>query len=138
MGPMESGQQANLELVSRAYGALDGDDIPAFMELCATDAEWAYPAEGRLLYGGRWRGQDEIVRFFDTHDEAEEILDFRVDDMLADRDLVTALGFFRGRAKPSGRVWETRFAHAITIRGGLIQHFEAYFDTDAALQAHVG
>jgi uncharacterized protein len=133
---MESEPRANLDLVRRAYDALDRDDIPAFLELCATDAEWAYPAEGRLPYGGRWRGQDEITRFFDTHDEAEEILDFRVDEMLADGDLVSALGSFRGRAKPSGRVWETRFAHAITIRGGLIQRFEAYFDTDAAVQAH--
>lgn len=127
---------ANLALVERGYEALERDDIPALLELCAPEAEWRYPAEGELPYGGRWLGRDAIKQFMDTHEEAEEILDFRIDDMLAGDDRVVVLGFFRGRAKPTGRVWETRFVHTVDVGNGQWLRLEAYFDTAAALRAH--
>ena len=133
---METKAQANLEVVRRAYDALDRDDDAAFVALCADDVEWVYPADGRLPYGGLWSGHDGIARFFQAHDEAEEILDFRLDEMIADGERVDVHGFFQGRAKPSGTVWETRFVHSLTVRDGLIRRLEDYFDTDAAVHAH--
>lgn len=124
----------DLALVDAFYAALD--DVPALLRLCAADAEFRYPAEGRLAYGGRWQGHDQIVRFLEAHEDQEEILDFAVRDVIGREGRLVALGTFRGRARSTGIIWETDFVHVITARDGRVQRFEAYFDTAAALEAH--
>lgn len=124
----------NIALVHRFYAALD--DVPALLALTARDIEVRYPAEGALPYGGGWRGLDGLVRFLEAHDQAEEILDFEQHDFVGDGDRVVDIGFYRGRAKPSGRVWSTEFVHAFTVRAGRVTMFQAFFDTAAALEAH--
>jgi|SRR5919106_4210073 ketosteroid isomerase-like protein len=118
------------------YAALEADDIDALLDLCADDVSVDYPAAGELPYGGHWQGRDGLAAFLDTHDQAEEILEFDVDRLLGDEDLVIALGRFSGRAKPSGTDWSTHFAHALTFRDGKLRRWQAYFDTAAALAAH--
>jgi ketosteroid isomerase-like protein len=126
----------DLEVARRVYHALENDDVAGLLRLCSEDIEWRYPAESLLGYGGVWTGPDATVRFLDAHDAAEEVLDFRVDDLVAGADRVLGLGFFRGRAKDSGTIWQTRFVHDLTIRTGKLVVFEAYFDTAAAVAAH--
>lgn len=125
----------NIALVEQLYAALDADDVPRALELCSDDVEWSYPAVAGLTYGGEWRGRDGVAAFLDAHDRAEEILEFRVDETVAQGDHVAAFGLYRGRAKPDGSIWETRFVHLLTVEAGLIQGFAAYFDTAAALAA---
>ncbi len=133
---MEIAREAeNVTLVERLYTALERDDMAAALEVCASDAEGRYPAEGRLAYGGVWHGHDAILAWAEAHDEEEEILDFRVDEVVAAGDKVVALGFFQGCAKSAENTWETSFVHVIAIRQGLVQRFEAFFDTAAALSA---
>ena len=128
--------EENARIVERLYEALEADDMDAAVALCSPEVEWHYPAFGALSYGGQWTGRDGILRWADAHDEAEEILDFRVEDLVAAGDHVFAVGYFRGRARPDGDTWETRFVHALTIRDGQVIRFEAFFDTAAAVDAH--
>jgi ketosteroid isomerase-like protein len=133
--PYSGDMPAPLEIAERFYAALEADDTERALELCTDDVEVIYPAEGRLPYGGRWRGREGVAAFLDAHDAAEEILEFAVGQMLADADVVLALGDFRGRAKASGREWSTRFVHALAITDGRLRRWEAFFDTAAAVAA---
>ena len=132
------GEAENLESIRQGYEALERDDVDGFLGMCAPDVEWCYPAQGRLAYGGTWRGREGIAKFLAAHDAAEEIVDLRLDELLTQGDRVVVVGRFRGRARPSRRPWETRFVHCITLNNGLWQRFEAYFDTAAAVDAHSG
>lgn len=125
----------NLELVERLLQTLEDDNVPAFLGLCTEDAVFNYPAQELLPYGGLWHGREGIARFMELHDEAEEILEFDVQTMVPGDDSVLVLGF-RGRAKPSGRTWETRFVHALTVREARLQRWDAYFDSAVAVEAH--
>lgn len=118
------------------YRALDADDVPGFLDLCADDVTIRYPADGRLAYGGEWNGPDRAAAFLDTHDDAEEILVFDVHEMLERDGTVCALGTFTGRVKPTGREWSTRFVHLLTVEEGRLKAWEAFFDTAAAIEAH--
>src|SRR5688500_2640746 len=138
MEHQDLGPESGLAIVERGYAALQRDDVAAFLPLCATDIEWVYPAVEGLLYGGTWRGHDGVLAFLAAHDAAEEMLDFRIEELVAQGDRVVALGFFRGRALATGRVWETRFVHAITLRDGRWARLEDYFDTAAAMAARTG
>ena len=117
------------------YAALEADDVPRILELCAEDVSVRYPAEGRLPYGGTWVGRIGVEGFLDAHDAAEEILEFEVRRMVADGDTVIALGHFVGRAKPGGGEWSTDFVHHLTIVDGRLRRWEAFFDTAAAVAA---
>ena len=133
MRPMETSSPAGT--AEQLYAAIEADDIPRFLELCAEEVSVLYPAEGRLPYGGGWEGRDAVARFMDVHDAAEEILTFEVRRMVADGDTVIVLGDFTGRAKPGGREWSTQFVHHLTITGGLLHRWQAFFDTAAAVDA---
>ena len=128
----------NLAIAERFYVALESDDVDATLALCGDRVEVVYPGAGHVPYGGRWSGHDGIVSFLTTHDAAEEILEFEVASMVADGETVAAFGTFRGRARPSGGEWSTRFVHRLTISGALLRRWEAYFDTAAAVVAHSG
>jgi ketosteroid isomerase-like protein len=123
-------------LAERLYAALEADDSGPFLGLCAAHALIVYPGEGRLPYGGEWRGRAEIGAFLAAHDAAEEILLFEPLDMLASGETVVALGRFDGRAKPGSATWSTRFVHVLTFDEGLLARWEAFFDTAAAVEAH--
>lgn len=128
------GHEGSTGVVERFYAAID--DLPALVELVTPDVVIRYPAAGVLAYGGDWHGTDEVVRFLNAHDDAEEIVDLELRKLVASGEVVVALGLFRGRAKPAGRPWTTEFVHAFTIQDGRIRRFQAFFDTAAALEAH--
>lgn len=123
------------DVAAQLYRALEDDDTPAVLELCAEDVTIEYPAAGRLAYGGRWTGRDGVARFMEAHDESEEIVEFKIRRLIGDGDAVMALGTFRGRARPDGGEWATSFVHHLTVEAGLIRRWEAFFDTAAALEA---
>ena len=123
------------ELAERLYAAVVEDDPGPFLDLCAPDAVIAYPGKGRLAYGGEWRGRSEIEAFLTAHDGAEEILVFEFIDMLESGQSVTVLGRFEGRAKPGSATWSTRFVHLLAFREGLLERWESFFDTAAAIAA---
>lgn len=130
-----SGGGSPTDLVERLYAALDADDVDGMVALCADDVEVAYPAAGRLPYGGTWLGREDFVAFLEAHESAEEILDFEPESMTPNGDTVMVLGTFRGRSRPSGREWTTRFVHVMTVRDDRLRRWESIFDTAAAISA---
>lgn len=124
------------ELAEQLYAAVVEDDSGPFLALCAPGAVIVYPGDGRLPYAGEWRGRPAIEAFLAAHDAAEEILAFEPLDMMTSEQTVVVLGRFEGRAKPGPAVWSTRFVHLLTFDAGLLERWEAFFDTSAAVEAH--
>jgi ketosteroid isomerase-like protein len=123
-------------VVGRLYGALDADDVPGMLALCSDGASVVYPAAGALPCGGQWHGAEEIARFLELHDQAEEIRAFDVIRMAMDGTHVFVQGHFAGRSKRTGRTWETDWVHVFDVRDERIDRWQAFFDTGAALAAH--
>jgi uncharacterized protein len=128
----------NIELTKRAYAALDEDDIAGFLQFAHPQIEWRYPDTEEVEFKGTWRGHEGVERFMETHDQAEEILELTTNQFVAQDDRVVVLGFYRGRAKSTGKEWQTDFAHVLTFAEGKIRRFQALFDTAAAVRARAG
>ena len=129
-------ESENVEILQRAYAAFSQGDIAGLLQMYAPDAAQDLPAVKDLPWTGSWHGHAEMRRFFDTIAQAEEVLDFRQHEFIAQRDRVVVLGTYRARVKATSRVWETPFVHAVTIHDGKIQKFELYFDTNTAAEAY--
>jgi ketosteroid isomerase-like protein len=48
---------------------------------------------------------------------------------------VVVVGYQRGRAKPTGRLYEIEFVHLWSVRDGKISEFWVYTDTAALVEA---
>jgi ketosteroid isomerase-like protein len=64
-----------------------------------------------------------------------EVLGFEIRRLVADGDTVVALGLERARARPTGRLFETPFAHVWTISDGRVAAFEDHLDSAALVAA---
>ncbi len=129
-------ESENVMLLKRAYAAFNQGDIPGLIEMFAPAVEWEWPAVKEIPHSGNRRGREEVRKFFETILSVEEPVDFRQDEFVAQGDRVLVLGTYRARAKATGRTWETRFAHAWTIRAGQLQKYESFYDTAAAVAAY--
>src|SRR5207237_5941583 len=92
-------ESENVEILKGAYAAFSRGDIAGLLQMYAPDAEWDYPAVKDVPYAGSRHGRAEISRFFDTLAQAEEVLDFRQNEFIAQRDRVVVLGTYRARVK---------------------------------------
>lgn len=81
----------------------------------------------------RWsRG---ISDFFKVLGESLETLQFELRDFIAQGNKVVVVGYQRGRAKPTGRLYEIEFVHLWSVRDGKISEFWVYTDTAALVEA---
>ena len=56
-------------------------------------------------------------------------------DFIAQGNKVVVVGYQRGRAKPTGRLYEIEFVHLWSVRDGKISEFWVYTDTVALVEA---
>jgi ketosteroid isomerase-like protein len=128
--------EANVRTVQEAYAAFGRGDIPALLNLLTDDVEWVLPGPpDRLPFAGTFRGRDEVGRFFTLLGQAVEHEQFEPRDFVAGGEGVVALGSERGRARSTGRRYETEWAMVFVLREGRIASLRVYEDTAAMVDA---
>ncbi|MFN2617252.1 MAG: nuclear transport factor 2 family protein [Thermoleophilaceae bacterium] len=125
--------RANVELVERAYRALNRHDLDGFMELCAADVEYVNPP-GAADPGVR-RGQREFRAALQSLLDSFE--DYRAEPqrMVEAGSAVVAIERSSGRGRTSGASFEVVHAHVFTIEEGKIVRFEWFPEPEEALAA---
>jgi ketosteroid isomerase-like protein len=115
------------------YDAFDRGDVDGWVGLLAHDIEWTLPET--LPWGGTRHGH-EGVRVF--HELLEEYVDGgwgTPEEFLEADDRIVVLGRFSGRARATGREFETPFAHVWAFSDGVPVRYRHYSDTATALDA---
>ena len=118
-------ESKNIVTVRRLYEANGNPDI--VNTVLAPDVRWevveGFPHSG--VYQGINGVSDFFTRLFgdfeDWHTEPSEFFE------TADR--VIAVGTYSGRAKATGKSFESRFAHIWTVRDGVIVRLQQCADT---------
>ncbi len=121
----------NAALVQQAYTAFLRGDIPTVLGMLGPAVEWSVP---RLVpQGGRFRGPEEVLTFFQGLGAAWNHLGLVVEDVAEvgpDRvvGLVRISGTLRGGAEVSyGAV------HVFLVGGGCINGFHEHVDLDTVV-----
>ncbi len=76
-----------------------------------------------------WKLRQGVVQFFKSLGDSLEVSLFEPREFIAQGNRVVLLGYQRGRAKPTGRPYETEFAHVFTLQGGKIVEFQSFADS---------
>jgi ketosteroid isomerase-like protein len=128
--------EANVRIVQEGYAAFGRGDISALLNLQTDDVEWVIPGPtDRLPFAGTFQGREEVGRFLALLGQSVEHEQFEPRDFVAGGDGVVVLGAERGRARSTGRSYETEWVMVFVVREGKIARMRVYQDTAALVDA---
>lgn len=126
----------NVEIVKEGYAAFAEGDIARLLSRYSENIWFVLPAVENVPFRGTHRGRDQVAEFFGSMADAQQMLEFTQDHFVAQADSVVVTGWMRGRAKTTGRIFETPYAHVFTVTGGEVQQLVEYIDTAAVASAY--
>jgi hypothetical protein len=122
----------NLEVIRRAYKAMDARDISTVTELADPSVEWI---PDKRVGEGPIRGREQVIRFFEELAEMFGEIETEIERLSDAGDKVLAFIRVTGAGASSGAGFDVRIAHLWTLRDGLILRGEGFGDRDEALAA---
>jgi ketosteroid isomerase-like protein len=125
----------SLRVVKDVYAALDRGDIQGLLGMLSDDVEWHIPGEG-LPLSGIYRGREGVGQFLQKHAQEVEILAFEPREFLAQAEQVAVIGWERVKIRATNRTIELNWVDTFTVRGGKMNKFRPYTDTQALAAAY--
>ena len=129
MRDFEQLQHENITLAQHIYAAFERRDIASLLTVLANDIDWLFFGPADIPFAGHYQGHDHVAHFFATALETAEFIEFEPREFLAGANSVLVQGYEKVRAKATGKVWETEWAHVFTISNGKIVKMREYYDT---------
>ena len=125
---------SNIEILRGAYEVFARDDLDGILPLLDEEIEWRNPEDSPVA--GVWHGHQGVRDWFALARESFDEMRFMPHEFkeLPDGRVLVLLRA-GARAKRSGIVMEVPWAHLVTMRDGLITHFQIYSDQKRALEA---
>ncbi|MEM9516538.1 MAG: nuclear transport factor 2 family protein [Actinomycetota bacterium] len=122
-------------VAAQLYERFQSGDIDSVLDLLDPDATWELVGPTEIPYFGRYRGRDDVERFFGLLGEHCVVEAFGVDRITPTADGAVAEGFERGHFAGKSVSYDMRWCHVMTIADGRIQRFVDYLDTSPMLAA---
>jgi uncharacterized protein len=133
-------QDRNVAILTEAYrrwADSKGGSVDHWMSICAEDIQFGSLARGvePVAYFAAYQQRDDLKAYFDGLAQNWEMLDWRVDHLIAQGDRVVMLGHCSWRSKQTGRVATTPKADSWRFVDGKAVEFYEYYDTAHVVQA---
>ena len=125
--------QDSIDTAKSLYASFRRQDTESVLNLFADNAVIHGPTSSTkiLPWGGTYNGREGVKQFFKLLEEGLDIEQFDIIDFIAERDKVAVLGFIRGKARITQKLFETYFAHVIKVdrNDGKISEFRVFNDS---------
>ncbi len=118
-------------VVQQAYEAFGRGDVPAILELVASDVDWEFAGPAELGYAGRRRSHQEVAGFFAAVQQFDDIHTFEPREFIEAGDHVTVLGWESTTARDTGKKFEGEWVHVFTITAGKVTRWRGFYNTAA-------
>jgi len=122
-------EQANIQLVKQAYELYGRRDMQSLLAMMTEDVDWNLPGPSEIPWAGRRKGRQGAEEFFRLLSAADELESFEPREFFASDEKVVVLGYYRGRARSTGKIVEDNWVQVFTVRSGKIAGFSEYYDT---------
>jgi ketosteroid isomerase-like protein len=124
----------NTQIVQKAYADFGRGDVPAIIGALAENVEWITPGQGVPTSGTR-HGKAAVTEFFKTVAEAWDFKEFNPREFVESGDTVVAIGDYTAVARSTGRTVRSGWVMVWRVRGGKVEAFREYTDTQALVAA---
>jgi uncharacterized protein YceH (UPF0502 family)/ketosteroid isomerase-like protein len=127
----------NLGAVRSLHGGDTGLlERATLFDLVSPEVDWVVAGQPDVLpWAGTWRGPDGVRRWLETLDEHMEYERFEPVELHAAGDTVVEVVSAGGRARASGRPFESEVVRMWTFRAGKAVRVRSYYDTAAYARA---
>jgi len=89
-------EQANERMIRNVYDAFGRGDIATILNALAGDIDLYDPGPPAVTHAGRYRGRDDVQRFFSRIGESLALETFQPTEFIAKGDRVIVFGSSRG------------------------------------------
>jgi hypothetical protein len=127
--------EANRQPVEQLYLSFERRDIAGVLGTLNDDIDWLFYGPDIIPFAGHYNGRAEVEQFFHKALTHIEFLEFEPQEFFVTPHYVLVQGREKCRAKATGRVWETNWAHVFTLEAGRISKMREYYDTAAIADA---
>jgi len=135
---MTTEEQSNIEVAKAGYAAFARGDIAGVIAMLDENVEWSMPGGPALPSSGIKKGVEGVLRFFTVVNETWAFEAFEPREYIASGDRVCASGYYRVRARKTGRVAESEWVMMWRVRNGKCVQLQEYTDTAVLGAALVG
>jgi ketosteroid isomerase-like protein len=127
----------NVEIIRNLYERYTiGDGPECVLDSLADDVQWRSAGPPNLLAFARSRqGRDEVRAYFEALHEDWQMISYKVNELIGQRDRVVALADICFCHRKTGKLVATAKADVFRLRDGKIVDFCEFFDTWAAVEA---
>jgi uncharacterized protein len=121
----------NTKLVKDAYAAFQRGDIQAVLATLSDDVEWqaVIGTEGVVPTSGLRRGRAGVGEFFQQLSTSTTFEAFEPREFIAQGDQVAVIGRYKGKALPTGKLYDSEWVMVFTVRNGKVVRFREFADS---------
>ncbi|MBM2812031.1 MAG: hypothetical protein HW416_2790 [Chloroflexi bacterium] len=129
-------EQDNTAVVQGVYAAFARGDVAFILNSLADKVDWHHHGPPLIIPWAKSRhSRAEVAEFFTELGQTMEFEQFEPRKYVAQGDTVVALGYWKARAKATGRRVEEYWAMEWTLADGKVVGYRAYDDTAAIAAA---
>lgn len=139
--PSEADNVATLTEAYRRWSDSRGSSVDHWMSICDQNIEFGSlirGAEPKVAYMTEYSARDELGRYFDGLKRDWEMIEYKVDQFVAQGDRVVMLGHCSWRHRQTGKIVSTPKADSWRFANGKAVQFYEYFDTAQVYAAVTG
>jgi len=135
-----SDEAANVAMLKEAYrrwSESHGGTVEHWMSLCDENIAFGSLAQAppQLEYLASYRARDALGAYFEGIKRDWDIIEYRVDHLVAQGDRVVMLGHLTVRSKATGKIVKTPKVDSWRFKDGKAIEFFEYYDTAQVIQA---
>jgi len=125
----------NVETVQNAFNNFLQGNVPAILDVCTDDVEWASYENPEVPYGGSFHGKQGVTEFFKNLSEQVNYSRFEPQQYVSQGDDVIVLGHHSGTVKSTGKTFDHDWCFSFKMQNGKVKRFFAFVDTRDQAQA---
>ena len=124
-----------LEVAKAYYAAIHAGDFERLFQVLSEDCVIEFYGPGVIPFAGYFRGREKCRIFFGHVASDVNIKHFSQDEFMTSEDQVAVVGRLVLEFKDTGRIYDSPYAHILTIGGGQVKRFRDF--QNSALAASV-
>ncbi len=125
----QTNNNQEVEIVNKMFEAFGTGNMEALKLTLSDTTVWNYNGSVLIPYSGTYKGKDEVVKFIGNIVSNVDILDFKVEQIIANGKTVIVLGSEKQKIKKNEKILEQNWVQVYTVENGLITKMEEYANT---------